>query len=68
MTSRLYHVADKVTGVSYLIEATSPWQAIGHVARGQFTAEPASALEALDLVDKGVKRERAGERPATQEA
>jgi hypothetical protein len=61
MARILYHVVDEVTNVDYLVEASSRAQAIGHLARGQFTARPASALLAMDLAERGVKRQRAGD-------
>lgn len=58
---RIYIVTDKAAKVDFLIKATSPAQAVRHVARMQFDVSVASAVDVADKLTAGVKLEDAGE-------
>jgi hypothetical protein len=53
-SKRIYAVKDKTNSIDYLVKATTPAQAVRHIAKGQFDVQPASALEAVEAINKGV--------------
>lgn len=57
MQQRIYAVTEKMTGLSRLIEAQNPAQAIRHVANDMFEVKAASASTVARLMSGGAKLE-----------
>jgi hypothetical protein len=54
MTTRLYHVKDKATNASRLIDAQNPSQVLRHVSEDLYDIAPATPKDVAELVGKGV--------------
>lgn len=66
MSKRIYKVTDTSFNVTRLVRATTPAQAVGHVARKRFDVKVASQDELVELLrDDDVTVETAGEEPAS---
>ncbi|MEY8688409.1 MAG: hypothetical protein AB9M53_00835 [Leptothrix sp. (in: b-proteobacteria)] len=67
MATRIYLVTSTITpGTDRLIDATSPAQAVRHVARDTLAVEVAGQQDIVRLLTAGTKVERAGaDEPAT---
>ena len=61
--TRLYVITGPGTPSPRLIEASTPAQALRHVARDVFTVAVAGSLEVAQLMRSGVSVERAREEP-----
>lgn len=59
--TRLYEVNDTKAATTRLIEATNPAQAMRHIAASRFTVEVPNTLRVAELMQAGVKVEKAGE-------
>ena len=62
MARRIYVVVDAVSTDQRLVRASSPAQAVRHVAQ-IFSARPATADDVAVLFSSGVRVEDAGEQP-----
>lgn len=58
MNERIYMVASN--NARRLVMASSPAQALRHVAQAQYEVKPANALEVAELMGAGSRVERAG--------
>lgn len=57
----LYKVTTRETGKKHLVEAQSASSALRHVSAGLFDVETmTNPMDVADLMDQGIKRERAG--------
>lgn len=61
MTTRIYEVHDNDTGITHLVEATSPSVARSHVAKSKFAVCVATTKVVAQLVSDGTKVQVAGE-------
>lgn len=68
MPSRIYVVTSDDGQTKAMVEAITPAQAIRHVAGSKYVAKPASPREVHDMVQAGVKLEKAGPEPAAAQA
>lgn len=59
MATRIYAVTNTKDNAVSLVDAGTPSQAIRHVAREQYTAAVATQAELVQLVQKGIKVEKA---------
>jgi len=65
--TRLYIVTGSGAPAPRLVEATSPAQALRHVARDVFRVAIAGSLDVARLMREGVDVEQAGHDPSTTE-
>lgn len=64
-----FYRVDRDGAAARLVEADNPAQALKHVSADVFkVSEALSTGDVADLMDKGVKREKAGEAPPAKDA
>jgi hypothetical protein len=65
-TNNRIYILGSLDGTTHLVRATTPHQAISHVAHAQFTVRVPTQDELVSAVSKGVTVENYGEAVQTQ--